>query len=37
MMTDVGLLLQPLQAGIVDVQLEGLVGEVELCSVHYRQ
>ena len=28
MMTDVALLLQPLQAGIVGVQLEGLVEEV---------
>ena len=40
MMTDVALLLQPLQAGIVCVQLEGFVEEVgpqSLERVHHRQ
>ena len=40
MMTDVALLLQPLQACIVGVQLEGLVEEIgpqNLEPVHHRQ
>ena len=40
MMADVPLLLQPLQAGIVGVQLEGLiekVGSQGLERVHHRQ
>ena len=36
LMTDVGLLLQPLQAGIVGVQLEK-VGSQSLERVHHRQ
>ena len=39
-MNDVALLLQPLQAGIVGVQLEGLIekaGSQSLERVHHRQ